>query len=220
MTATTTAPAPPRKKLSAGTRRGIWIAVVALVVLGVILGTKVVSNDDALVQQSEEFDPVTFGVENFPTVQEAVAERATDAVTLAEAIAADPEAAAAEYGVESSGGQVYSVTFTGIIGEGQSGIYTVDVEGLPDDLTVRMQTGPAINGTELRDATGEVTFGQFTNQIDYQDAAAALNEELKTQVLSDIDTAALQGKTVTVTGVFTLINPASWLITPTELDVS
>ncbi len=29
------------------------------------------------------------------------------------------------------------------------------------DLLVRVQTGPAINGTELRDATGEITFGQL-----------------------------------------------------------
>lgn len=210
----------PRKKLSTGAKRGIWIGVIALVVLGVILGTKVVSNDDASLQGAQEFDPATFGAENFPQIQEAIAERATDATTLAEAIAADPAAAAEEYAVASSGGPVYSVTFTGVVGEGQSGIYEVDVEGVPDDLLIRVQTGPAINGTELRDATGEITFGQFTNQIDYQNAAAALNEELKAQVLADVDTTALTGRTITVTGAFTLINPASWLVTPTEIEVS
>ena len=221
MSASTAAPATtPRKKLSTGAKRGIWIGVIALIVLGVVLGTKVVSNDDASLQGAQEFDPATFGAENFPQIQEAVAERATDAATLAEAIASDPAAAAEEYAVASSGGPVYSVTFTGVVGEGQSGIYEVDVEGVPDDLLVRVQTGPAINGTELRDATGEITFGQFTNQIDYQNAAAALNEELKAQVLADIDTAALQGKTITVTGAFTLINPAAWLVTPTEIEVS
>ncbi len=212
--------AAPRKKLSAGARRGVWIGVIALVVVGMILGTKVVGNDDEVLAGAEEFDPATFGADNFPGIQEAVADRATDAATLAAAIAADPDAAAEEYAVASSGGPVYSVTFTGVVGEGQSGIYEVDIEGVPDDVLVRVQTGPAINGTELRDATGEVTFGQFTNQIDYQNAAAALNEELKTQVLADIDVAALQGKTITVTGAFTLINPASWLVTPTEIDLS
>jgi predicted lipoprotein len=219
-TETTAVGTTPRKKLSPGAKRGIWIGVIALVVLGMILGTKVVGNDDALLQGTQEFDPATFGAENFPQIQEAVAERAVDAATLAGAIAADPAAAAEEYAVASSGGPVYSVTFTGVVGEGQSGIYEVDVEGVPDDLLIRVQTGPAINGTELRDSTGEITFGQFTNQIDYQDAASALNEEVKTQVLADIDTAALQGKTITVTGAFTLINPASWLVTPTEIEIS
>ena len=220
-----------RKKLSAGARRGLWIGVVVVVLAGVVLGTRVVSDDDPLVQQTAEFDAATFGGEHFPEVQDAVADRAVDAprgagaragaaTGVGEAMAADPAAAAEEYAVPSSGGPVYAVTFTGVVGEGQSGIYPVAVEGMPADVLVRVQTGPAINGTDLRDATGEITFGQFTNQIDYQDAAAALNEELKREVLAGIDTAALAGRTVTVTGVFTSINPASWLVTPTRIDVS
>ncbi|WP_353807887.1 DUF2291 family protein [Agromyces sp. SYSU T00194] len=198
----------------------IWIAVGAVLLLGIVLGTRVVAADDPLAQGAVEFDAATFGADTFPTVQSDVVAQAVDAQVLAEAIAADPEAAAAEYAVQSSGGPVYSVTFTGVVGEGQSGIYAVDVEGVPDDLLIRVQTGPAINGTELRDATGEITFGQFTNQIDYQNAGSALNEEMKASVLADIDASALTGQTITVTGAFTLINPASWLVTPVEVSVS
>jgi len=217
VTAVTQAPA--RRGLSRTTRRLIWIGVAVLLVLFVALGTRVVSNDDPLAQSAEKFDPATFGAETFPKVQEGVGDRAVDAKTLAEAIAADPAAAAEEYAVQSSGGPVFSVTVEGVVGEGQSGIYALTVDGLPQDLVVRVQTGPAINGTELRDATGEIKFGQFTNQIEYQNAAAALNEELKKAVLADIDTAALTGKTVELTGAFTLINPKAWLITPVELTV-
>lgn len=215
--ATTTKPR--GQKLSPGAKRGIWIGVIVLVVVGVVLGTRVVPSDDPLAQGNVEFDPATFGAENFPAVQEGVVDRAVDAVTLADAIAADPDAAAAEYAIASSGGPVYSVTFAGVVGDGQSGIYEVQVEGMPDDLLVRVQTGPAINGTELRDATGEIAFGQFKNQIDYQNAAAALNEELKTQVLAGVDTTALTGQTIEVTGAFTLVNPAGWLVTPVEVAV-
>ncbi|MCI2958429.1 DUF2291 domain-containing protein [Agromyces atrinae] len=208
-----------RKPLSKNARRGILAGVVVVAVLGIALGTKVVSTDDPLAQGSVQFDPATFGAENFPTVQEGVEERAVDAVTLAEAIAADPEAAAAEYAVQSSGGPVFSVEFEGVVGEGQSGIYEVAVEGVPADLLIRVQTGPAINGTELRDATGDIAFGQFTNQIEYQNAAAALNDELKIEVLADVDTTALTGKTVSITGAFTLVNPSGWLVTPVKVDV-
>ena len=42
---------------------------------------------------------------------------------------------------------------------------------------------------------------------------------MKKEVLADIDTASLSGKTVSVTGVFKLINPKNWLVTPVEMSV-
>ena len=201
-------------------KRGVWAAVILVVVAGIALGTRVVPNDDPLAQGTVQFDPATFGSDNFPKIQDGIAKRAVDITTLATAITADPKAAASKYAVQSSGGQVYSVTFTGVVGEGTSGIYKVAVAGFPDSILIRMQTGPAINGTDLRDALGDIKFGQFKNQIEYQNAGSALNEQLKSSVLSTVDAANLTGKTVTVTGVFTLINPAAWLITPSEISVS
>ena len=80
-----------------------------------------------------------------------------------------------------------------------------------------MQTGPAINGTDLRDATGDVKFEHFKNQIEYQDAGSGINRAMKKAVLDPMDTAALTGKTVDVVGVFRLINPKNWLITPVKV---
>ncbi|MGP9536412.1 DUF2291 family protein [Brachybacterium sp. AOP43-C2-M15] len=214
-----TAPRPaPRKK-----HLGRWIgaALTVLALLVVVLGTKVVPDDQAqeIAAESAAFDKATFGEEQFPVVQEAVTERAVPATELAEAIAADPDAAAEEHGVEAAGNTVYSTAFTGTVGEGSGGIYEVEIEGMPEDVTVRIQTGPAINGTELRDATGEYDFGQFTNQIEFQDAGAALNEEMKVQVLDPVDPDSLSGEDVTVTGAFTAINPEGWLVTPVSLEV-
>src|SRR5699024_3983949 len=107
----------------------------------------------------------------------------------------------------------------GTVGEGEGGIYEVTVPDMPEEITERIQTGPAINGTELRDATGAYDFGQFTNQIEYQDAGTALNEEMKKQVIDPIDVENLSGETVTVTGAFTAINPEGWLVTPVSLEV-
>ncbi len=84
---------------------------------------------------------------------------------------------------------------------------------------MRVQTGPALNGTDLRDATGQIEFGQFKNQIEYQDAGSAINDEVKKVVLAGIDPAGLTGKTVTVIGVFKLVNPKSWIVTPVRIDV-
>lgn len=193
--------------------------MLVIVLLGVVLGTKVVSDDDQLAQVDEDFDAEEFGAENFPEVQDAIISDAVGAEELASAIDADPDDATNTYAEAGSGEPVFSVTLTGVAGEEQSGIYDVDVDGVPDDLGVRVQTGPAINGTELRDATGTMPFGNFDNQIDYQDSAAALNEEMKQAVLADADTDDLEGETVSLTGAFTLVNPETWLITPVEFEV-
>lgn len=209
----------PRRTLGTGARRGILAAVIVVVVALIALGTRVVPNDAVLDADEGAFDVETYGGENLPAVREGIVDRAVDAATLATAIAEDQEAAAGEYAAQSSGGPVFSVTMTGTFGEAESGIRDLQVEGMPDDLTVRVQTGPAINGTELRDATGEITFGEFTNQIDYQNAAAALNDEMKAQVLDGLDAEQLDGATVTITGAFTLINPQAWLVTPVQLEM-
>lgn len=208
-----------RRGLGVGAKRGILIGVIVIAIAFVVLGTRVVPNDAAEAGADDAFDAETFGPERFPEVQEAVTEKAVDAAELAEAIAADADAAVEEYATESSGGPVFSVTFTGTVGENESGIVEMDVDSLPDDLLVRVQTGPAINGTELRDATGDIAFGEFTNQIEFQNAAAALNDEMKAQVLDGIDAEALKGSTATVTGAFTLINDAAWLVTPVQFEV-
>lgn len=210
---------PTRRRLGKGTKRGILAGVIVLLIVFVVLGTRVVSDEAAESATSDGFDAETYGPEHFPAVQEAVADEAVEAPELASAIAGDAEAAAAEHAVEASGGPVFSVTMTGTFGKGESGIYDLKVDGVPEDLAIRVQTGPAINGTELRDVTGEITFGEFTNQIDFQNAAAALNEEMKVEVLEGIDTEALEGQTATVTGAFTLINDASWLVTPVQVEV-
>lgn len=197
----------------------MWVAVGIVVVAFIGFGSKFVPSNDTRVAVVAAFDPVKFGVDNFAQVQSAVVAQAVDAVMLADALSADSAAATSKYAVPSSGGPVFSVTFTGVADAGQSGVYPITVSGLDPKLLVRIQTGPAINGTELRDATNKFPFGDFTNQIAYQNAASALNSELKTAVLAPFASVDLAGKTVTVTGAFTLINPDAWLVTPVQLDV-
>lgn len=195
------------------------VAVAVLLAGGIALDTTVVRIGSEADTRKQGFSAEAYGAEQFPGVQASIEERAVEAVTLFEAIAADKEAATAQYGVAGSTGPIFPVKFSGVVGEGKSGVYTIAVPGLPEELRVRVQTGPAINGTELRDATGTISFGQFTNQIEYQNAGSALNNEMKASVLSTIDNSALTGKTLTVTGAFRLVNPKSWLVTPVRLAV-
>lgn len=200
-------------------RLAIASAATLILLAAMALDTKVVKIGSAADVQPGVFSAAEFGESEFPKVKSGIENRAVSAATVAAAIAKDKAAAGKEYGVEAGIGPEISVKFTGLAGKEESGVYNVDVDGLSGTVLIRVQTGPAINGTDLRDATGTITFGQFVNQIDYQNAGSALNKELKKQVLSKIDTSTLTGKVISVVGAFKLINPNSWLVTPVKLDV-
>jgi predicted lipoprotein len=214
-TSTDTAPPAPARS----SRKRLLAAAALVLIAGIALDTTVVRIGSEQDVTAAGFSPEAFGAETFPAIKESVASRAVDAATLSEAVAADKAAASSEYGVPAGIGAVIPVKFSGVVGEGKSGIYNVAVVGLAGETQIRMQTGPAINGTELRDATGEIKFGDFKNQIEYQNAGAAINNAMKEQVLAGIDTNSLQGKTVSVVGAFTLVNPKNWLVTPVEITV-
>ena len=145
--------------------------------------------------------------------------RAVDAPILAAALAKDRAAAVKQYAVDVAGASVIAVKFTGVADKEDFGVYDVAVPGIPPAITIRVQTGPAIMGTDLRDATGTIKFGQFTNQIEYQNAGSAINKEMKKQVLSQLDKGTLAGKTIAVVGAFRLSDADTWLVTPVKLDL-
>jgi predicted lipoprotein len=205
-------------------RKPVRLMVLAAAALALIvamaLDTKIVAIGSPEAVKPGVFSPDAFGAAEFPKIKTEIEARAVEATVLAAALTADKAAATKQYGVPNgTGGTVFSVKFTGVAGDAKSGVYDLVVSGLPDTIGIRVQTGPAINGTDLRDATGAIKFGQFVNQIEYQNAGSALNREMKKQILEKIDTASLKGKTISVIGAFKLINPKKWLVTPVKLDI-
>ena len=203
------------RAVSPKTRRLVTATVIVGLVAAMALSTRVVSRSAAAPEGS--FSAKAFGEKQFPRVRSAITERATDAVTLAAALAEDRSAAVKRYAVSGGTGPEISVAFTGVVGAGESGIFAVTVPGVPASVSIRVQTGPAVSGTDLRDASGDIEYGQFVNQIDYQDAAAALNDRLRSTVLSTLDRDSLPGSTIEVVGAFRLIDPATWLVTPVKV---
>jgi predicted lipoprotein len=215
-TAAVRAPRAPRRS-----RRGTMIVagVAVGVLLAMALDTKVVQIGSSADVTSQVFSPQSYGEKQFPRIQAFVESHAVDAPTLATAVLADPKAAATKYGTPSSVGTILPVKLTAVVGQSTSGIYDLAVAGLSPDIRLRVQGGPAINGTELRDAPGYIAFGAFKNQIEYQNAGSGINQAMKKAVLAPVGTGSLTGKTLQITGVFRLINPKNWLITPVEMTV-
>ena len=199
-------------------RRSAIVGGASLILLvAMALSTKVVRSGAAGDAGPAAFDPAAFGTAAFPKIRADVNRRAVDAATLAGAIAHDGAAAGVRYGVAADAGPEIPVKFTGTVAAGDGGDDEVRVPGVPDGVHITVQTGPAIIGTDLRDATGTITFGQFHNQIEYQNAGAALNAAMKKAVLATLDPTRLAGKTVSVVGVFQLTDPDNWQVTPVEL---
>ena len=202
-----------------GLRLALSSGAAALLVAAMALDTKVVRVGSADDVQADAFSPASYGRTEFPKVRAAVEGRAVDAATLATALAKDQDAATRRYGVASDAGPEFPVTFTGKVSKTDAGDYAVAVAGVPSSTQISLQLGPAIIGTDLRDATGTISFGQFHNQIEYQNAGSALNNEMKKQVLSRLDVANLPGRIVSVVGVFQLTDMSAWQVTPVRLDV-
>lgn len=204
--------------------RAIGAGIAALVLALMLLDAS--WRDDsaprAAVNGREAFDAAKFGRENFaPKVVPALEKRAIELTELEPALAKDADAAGEEYGVRS-GNSPYSfaVRGEGVAKKPEGNIVELEVDGVPSDVTVSLQIGPAINGSALRDASGLYDFNDFLNQVDYAGAGTALNNEVKSTVLKDLDRDALEGKTLKFLGAFTSLAPTAITITPAQLEVS
>ena len=206
-------------------RRGLrprWVvlAALALLVVAMVLSTTFRNASDPVPGAAEEFDAASFGREAYAEIKPAVEEDPVELTTLVPAIQDDPDAAGEQYGNRegSSSPYTYPVTFTGTAAKAEGGLMDVTVEGLPRGTRVSVQVGPAINGTTLRDVTGTVKFNDFVNQVEYADAATALNQEMKADLLDGLDVAALAGTRVTVIGATGPLNPEVLIVTPVSLE--
>lgn len=200
---------------------------LALVILAVIVGgTRFYApgtepTSGAVGDENVVADPVSYAQGVYePEVVPAITDNAVELPELLDALAED-EAAADDYGFRN-GGSPYSfpVRATGTVVEGPFGEVGLEVEGVPSDVTVGVQTGPAVTGTAVRDATGLITFEMFLNQIDFASVATELNNRVKENLLSVTDFDALMGTEVTVVGAFTHDNDEHVKITPISIEAA
>ncbi len=156
-----------------------------------------------------------------PTVKKS----AVDATTLLAELRKDKAAASKRYGHYSvlnsppaflvkGSGRVVSVDTVSLIS-------TIGVAlGSSAKPDVRLQIGPIISGTDVRDALPFINFNQFVNQVQFGEVAIALNSKVRETALARLNPAKLKGKHVTFIGAFTDTSTANVLITPITLKVA
>lgn len=200
--------------------------VLSLAACSSVPGVYTYEDEKKVAQAAAGFDAKTYvdGIWS-SKVLPAVTEKAVDAATLLDAIAADPVQAAEKYGTTSGTGAAPA-----FLVKGEGTVTAVDVNAPTGPVTVTLAdaaartvtlvTGPVIAGTAIRDAVGFIDFSQFTNQIDYANVSTELNNRVKTDVVSQLDRAALTGKQVSFEGAFSLLTPTVIPVVPTKVQVS
>lgn len=222
--------APSRSRRAPVRRRALLRAVPALAMLVAVTacsgvpGLYVVERPGEAAAGPAKFDATTYvdGIWDSKVVPTVTA-GAVPADELLPALRKDQKAASTKYGRQSGSGAPYAfmVKGTGKVTEvnenGAVGSLQVDVPGAGSDINLAI--GPAFVGTAIRDVVG-LDFSQFTNQLDYADAATALNAKVKATVVDKVDLQSVKGKKITFTGAFSLLDPSSILVTPVTLEVA
>ena len=206
-------------------------ALLAAVVAAALPGCKIIktptAEERAAAAAKTAFDP-NAKVEAIwqPQVVPYFEKRAGELKEVAQLAASSPDQAGEKYGnprKQSSSPWTYAVKFTGkvIAADTASRASTLDVDTDGDGrVDARVQIGPALRGTALRDTLDFVNFNEFKNQIEWAQFGKAFNEKANTAFLAAVPRDGLVSKTVTVIGAFPLPNGGQLpLVTPSELTV-
>jgi len=208
-------------------RSAVLVALLAMALPGCKIIKTPTAEEKAAETAKSAFDPAAkveaiWQSQAIPYLQKRAGEL-KDVVALA---TSSPDEAGAKYGntrKQASAPWTYAVKLTGKVVAADTGsrAATIDVDADGDGTAdAKVQIGPAVRGTALRDTLEFVNFNEFKNQIEWAQFGKAFNEKINTSLLASLPRDGLSGKTVTVTGAFPL--PASGqlpLVTPAEITL-
>ncbi len=154
-----------------------------------------------------------------PTVQQ----NAVDFSTLYNELKLNQDAASQKYGKKVGGPYNFLTKFEGKVLSADTssrvGVIKVETQTPNGAAILTVQVGPVVQGTSIRDALGFIAFNDFVNQLQFADVADELNTRALQNALNDTDPTTLVGKTVDITGAFTLDNIDDLVVTPVFMTV-
>ena len=218
-------------------RATLFLALVVLALPGCVLATVRTLDEDEAAKVGFSGETYVEGVWD-SQVLPAYREKAQDIATLLDLITQDQQAAIDQYGSRSGTG-AYSFM---VRGEGKiatfdtssrAGLALVDLNPPDGTADVSLTIGPSIKISQraaVRDAVGFISYGSFVNQQEFADVANAMGDRITAMIanalgaesvdaISDLDPAAVEGKTVSFIGAFTLEDPANIVVVPVILEV-
>jgi predicted lipoprotein len=154
-----------------------------------------------------------------PTVQQ----KAVDFSQLFTELTLNQDAASQKYGNKVGGPYNFVTKFEGKVLSADTssrvGVITTEVSTANGPVNLTIQVGPVVQGTAIRDALGFITFNDFVNQLQFADVADELNTRALNNTMNNVDPTSLVGKTVDITGAFTLDDINKIVVTPVFMTV-
>lgn len=200
-----------RKLVQVGVPVLIAVLLVVLYFVGALATVKPIADAKSLTALAEggtAFDKVKYVNDIWESkVIPTVEQDSVEFDTLMSAIRADPKQAAEKYGHDVGGATSYLVSFSGVVTNvdtsSLTGTISVNVSYKGTDVPVKVQIGPIILGTALRDAVKFIRFEDFLNQMQFGNVSDELNTRVEKEVVSKLDLKSLAGKNISVKGAFT-----------------
>jgi predicted lipoprotein len=199
-------------------------AVVATLVLS---GCKILPTPKGEAGGAATFDPDKMVGEMWATKVIPYLEQKAGPFAEVSALAkSDPAAAGAKYGnpkKQANSPWTYAVRLEGTIvasnTQSRNGRIDVDIDG-DAKADVRVQIGPAIQGTAIRDTLDFVNFNDFTNQIDFAQFGKALNSYADGTVLSKLPRDELEGRSAKALGAYAVGGGSDLpVVTPAQVEI-
>ena len=154
-----------------------------------------------------------------PLVQEAV-----DLREITAALKQDPAVAEKKYGRRKEETALWN-----FIVKGREVVKAVDTASAAGTLelaapdgaggNVRVQIGPVIMSSAVRDVVPSINFGDFTNQLDFANISKELNFYVRDNVVAGLKGKDLVGKHLSFVGVFAEDGSGQVLVTPVKVSV-
>jgi predicted lipoprotein len=176
-------------------------ATAILVLLFVFVNTTFLSDAEVAADAPKEFSLTDFAAKNLPLIAADIQAKAVEMAIVAAAADKDIVAAGAEFGRDLGNKSfVFAVKTTAKVKSVDENFIVLDVPGAPAQDTFNIPIGLALSGNPLRDVTGKITFGDFYDQTQYQDAANALKDLVRSSIISKLDLKTIIGKTLEIYG--------------------
>lgn len=190
---------------------GLVVVLVVLAAVGQIATIQPIKDARSVAAISNggtAFDPTTYVDSIWKSRVIPDAEKnAVPVATLVPELQSSPKTATSRYGNDVGGSFGFLVEFSGTVTKVDTstplGSIIVNSSVGGKELPIKVQIGPVILGTSLRDSLKFISFGQFLNQVQYGSVADALNARVEKDVVSALNLKSLPGKTVNVRGAYT-----------------